>query len=46
MNKLILQPGQLDLNILRQVYRKHILLELSKDAEPGINAAEQVVLDV
>jgi histidine ammonia-lyase len=46
MKKLILEPGQLDLNTLRQVYRKHIPLELSKDAEPGINAAEKVVLDV
>lgn len=46
MKKLILEPGMLDLNTLRQVYRKHIPLELTKDAEPGINAAEKVVLDV
>ena len=46
MNTLILQPGQLELATLRQVYRAHRPLALAQDAEAAINAAEQVVQDV
>jgi histidine ammonia-lyase len=46
MNKIILQPGELSLDLLRKVHRKHIPIELAESAKPGINAAEQVVLEV
>jgi histidine ammonia-lyase len=46
MNRIVIQPGQLTLSQLRDVYRQHIPISLSPDAHEAIHKAEQVVLDV
>lgn len=46
MDKIVLQPGKLTLELLQAVHNKHIPLELAQSAKPKINAAEQVVLEV
>lgn len=46
MKQLTLVPGQLNLDILRQVNRQHVPLSLDPSCHKGINDAEQTVLDV
>lgn len=46
MKKIILHPGELSLDVLRAVQKKHIPIELLESAKANINAAEKVVLDV
>lgn len=43
---LILQPGHLTLDILRQAWREHVAIELAPDCLDAIHAAEQTVTQV
>ena len=46
MDKLVLYPGELTLDILRSINQKHCHLELSEDCIEAINASHQTVKDV
>ena len=46
MEKLILSPGTLDLEILRHVHRKHVSIALDPSCIAAINASQQTVMDV
>ncbi len=46
MNKLTLIPGEVTLAQLEMVCRKHVPIELDKNAAANIHAAEKTVLDV
>ncbi|GAA6185950.1 histidine ammonia-lyase [Aliiglaciecola sp. NS0011-25] len=45
MAKIILKPGQVSLEQLAKIHRKHVPLELHESAIEGINAAEETVLN-
>jgi histidine ammonia-lyase len=46
MEKVIIKPGLLDIELLRRAYREHFPIELDESAKPAIKAAEQVVHQV
>jgi len=46
MFELTIKPGQLTLNELRQISRRHVKLTLDESAFPAIHASTQVVNDV
>lgn len=46
MFELTIKPGQLSLNDLRQISRRHVKLSLDESAIPAIHASTQVVNDV
>lgn len=46
MKTMIIQPGELSLSHLRDVYRQHVPIELAESAEGNIHQAEQTVLNV